>query len=317
MQVRVWGVRGSCPETGAAYQEYGGNTSCITAHTKNQTVIFDAGTGIAELDRSFHGRTEHERIRLELLISHLHIDHLMGLFSCSFLYDPQTELHIYGEGWKDQSLRESLCSLFGPPYWPVRLDQVPAKVCFHEIRAGDSFSLGEELQVRTLRGDHPGGSILYRLDVSEMGQKDADPVSVVYGLDCELTKEILPGYADFARNCSLLICDACYTKEELAVRRGWGHGSMEQCQELRKLCGARQALFMHYARTYPDLLLREEEKRLRAQDPACIFGREGMNLELPVLEEKKPEERMQPESEQKRQEKQKQEENRRREEFCE
>ena len=281
LQVRVWGVRGSCPETGACYREYGGNTSCVTIHTKDQIVIFDAGTGISEFDRSFHKGTEHKQLRLDLLISHLHIDHLMGLFSCSFLYDPQTQLHIYGRRWENLSFQESLCRLFGPPYWPVRLDQLPARIFYHEITAESRFSLGDQIQVRSFHGYHPGGSILYRLDVLEKEQEEAEPVSVVYGLDCELTEEILTAYAEFAKDCNLLICDACYTKEELTVRQGWGHGSMEQCQKLRHKSGAKQALFMHYARNYQDSFLREKEKQMQAQDPACIFAKEGMVLKFP------------------------------------
>ncbi len=283
LQIRVWGVRGSGLETGSEYREYGGNTSCVTIHTKDQIVIFDAGTGIAEFDHFLKKSTGCRQIRLDLLISHLHMDHLMGLFSCSFLYDPQTELHIYGKRWENLSFQESLCRLFGPPYWPVSLNQVPARICFHEITAESSFLLGEQCRVSTFYGDHPGGSILYRLDFIQKEAECKEALCVVYGLDCELTKEILPEYAAFAKNCSLLICDACYTNEELAIRQGWGHGSMEQCLSLRQLSGAKQALFMHYARNYQDSFLRKRENEIQARDPACIFAKEGMCLELPFL----------------------------------
>lgn len=84
LQVRVWGVRGSGPECGLEYQEYGGNTSCVTVHTKDKTVILDAGTGIANFCRSFKRQMDGKRRRLDLLLSHFHMDHLMGLYGCSF-----------------------------------------------------------------------------------------------------------------------------------------------------------------------------------------------------------------------------------------
>ena len=86
LQVRVWGVRGSGPECGPEYQEYGGNTSCVTVHTKDKTVILDAGTGIGNFDRSFKWQMDGKRRRLDLLLSHFHIDHLMGLYGCCLLY---------------------------------------------------------------------------------------------------------------------------------------------------------------------------------------------------------------------------------------
>lgn len=100
LQVRVWGVRGSGPECGPEYQEYGGNTSCVTVHTKDKTVILDAGTGIGNFDRGFKR---------------------------------QMEVHIYGKRFGEKGLKECLCRMFGPPYWPLPLDQLPALVRFHEI----------------------------------------------------------------------------------------------------------------------------------------------------------------------------------------
>ena len=277
LQVRVWGVRGSGPECGPEYQEYGGNTSCVTVHTKDKTVILDAGTGIGHFDRSFKRQMEGKRRRLDLLLSHFHMDHLMGLYGCSFLFDPQMEVHIYGERFGEKGLKECLCRMFGPPYWPLPLDQLPALVRFHEIQAGDVFLLENQIQVHTLRGVHPGGSILYRLE--EVGQ-GPEPASVVYGLDCELTDAMLQKLKEFAGACGLLICDACYTEEELMLRQGWGHGSIERCRKLRQASGAQQALFMHYERSYQDTFLRKQEEMSLAQDPACLFAREGMALKV-------------------------------------
>ena len=276
MQLRIWGVRGSGPETGPEYQEYGGNTSCITVHTKEQTVILDAGTGLGQFDRSMKGQMGSGRKRLDLLLSHPHMDYLLGLYACSMLFDPQMEFHIYGERSENKSLKELLCSIFSPPYWPVSLDQIPAHVLFHEITEGDTFILGKGIQVKTMRGLHPGNSILYRLD--EVVEKEA--ASVVYGLDCELTDTMLPRLAEFSRNCSLLICDSCYTEAELAIRHGWGHGSIERSRKLRQMSGAKQALLTHYERTYQDAFLQEQEKLFMTQDPNCIFAREKMTVEL-------------------------------------
>ena len=135
LQVRVWGVRGSGPECGLEYQEYGGNTSCVTVHTKDKTVILDAGTGIGNFCRSFKRQMDGKCRRLDLLLSHFHMDHLMGLYGCSFLFDPQMEVHIYGERPGEKSLKECLCQMFGPPYWPLPLDQLPALIRFHESQA--------------------------------------------------------------------------------------------------------------------------------------------------------------------------------------
>ena len=167
--------------------------------------------------------------------------------------------------------------MFGPPYWPLPLDQLPALIRFHEIQAGDVFLLEDQIRVQTLSGEHPGGSILYRLEGATQG---SEPASIVYGLDCELTDAMFQKLKEFAGACGLLICDACYTEAELLLRQGWGHGSIERCRKLRQASGAQQALFMHYERGYQDTFLREQEKISLAQDPACLFAREGMALKV-------------------------------------
>ena len=47
-------------------------------------------------------------------------------------------------------MKECLCQMFGPPYWPLPLDQLPALIRFHEIQAGDVFLLEDQIRVQTL-----------------------------------------------------------------------------------------------------------------------------------------------------------------------
>jgi phosphoribosyl 1,2-cyclic phosphodiesterase len=73
----MWGVRGSLPTAGAATTRYGGNTSCVAVRTsEGNLVVLDAGTGIAALGRSLG----HEP-RVDILLTHLHLDHIQGLAS--------------------------------------------------------------------------------------------------------------------------------------------------------------------------------------------------------------------------------------------
>lgn len=228
LQVRVWGVRGSGPECGLEYQEYGGNTSCVTVHTKDKTVILDAGTGIGNFDRSFKRQMDGKRKRLDLLLSHFHMDHLMGLYGCSFLFDPQMEVHIYGERFGEKGLKECLCQMFGPPYWPLPLVSFRLLSGFMKFMREMYFCLRIRSGCRHYAAYIRAGSILYRL---EEATQESEPASVVYGLDCELTDAMLQKLKEFAAACGLLICDACYTEAELIAQAGmgtWFHRTMPE-----------------------------------------------------------------------------------------
>lgn len=182
------------------------------------------------------------------------------------MYYPAMELHLYGEARSGMSFRAQLERLIGPPYWPLGLEGHGARLVFHEIRAGESVFLAEGLRVQTLRGCHPGQSLIYRLE----GQGR----SVVYTLDCELTEGLAPGLTEFARDCDLLVWDANFTPADL--KKGWGHSTWEQGLELGRAAGAKTVLMTHYHRAYTDAFLREQERLARQKSDKCVFAREGM-----------------------------------------
>ena len=275
-KVKVWGVRGSFPTPSAEFLQYGGNTSCISVQRGKHLVVLDAGSGFIGLGD--HLPPENPK-RMDLLFSHLHMDHCLGLFGCRLMHDPEMEIHLYGAAQEGRSFEQNLNDLIRPPYWPMGLRDFPASIRIHEISPGECFVLkGEagdsgDIKVYTLRGNHPNQSLLYRLE--------AGGESIVYGLDCELTEEIRPSLRDFSRNCGLLIWDACFTEEDLAKHRGWGHSSWEQGISLGREAGAGTVLMTHYSSKYTDTLLQTQEELAARADSLCRFAREGMEIRLP------------------------------------
>lgn len=266
--VTVWGTRGAMSAAKADHLKYGGNTSCISVCCCGELVVFDAGSGIVQLDAArLDGR---QGKRVHLLFSHLHLDHVGGLIGFPLLQDPAVELHLYGEARDGVGLRAQLDRLFGPPYWPVGLDSLGATLTVREIGPDMQFSPAKGLSVRTLRSCHPNQSLIYRLD--GMGR------SVVYTPDCELTDSIAPALTDFARGCDLLIWDANFAGADL--QPGWGHSTWQQGLDIAHAAGAARVLMTHYDRSYTDVFLQAQERLARQKSDACIFAREGMEIAL-------------------------------------
>lgn len=264
--VTVLGVRGSFPTAEGDFLEYGGNTSCFLADLMEETVIFDAGSGLASLGAGTP--LPGGRKRIHLLLSHLHIDHVMGLFSFPLLYDPEAEISLWGRAREDGSLRSRLEVLLGPPHWPLGLDDFPARVRIQELTPGGTLPLTENLILSTMEGNHPGGSLLYRL---EGGGK-----ALVYALDCEMDGETPAALTAFARDADLLIWDASFAPGELI--RGWGHSTWEEGLALGRAAGAKRVLMTHYSTGYTDQFLTRQETL--AQADHCLFAREGMVIAL-------------------------------------
>lgn len=267
--ITVWGVRGSAPRPAPDCLEYGGNTVCAALEHAGGTVILDAGTGLAFPGQSLAQQKDVKR--LDLLISHFHIDHLMGLFSFAPLFRPELTVHLYGGA----GLGEALHTLVAPPYWPLGLRGFPARLEFHEIAPGDSFAL-EGLSVSTMAGNHPGGSILYRLDGA--GKR------ITYALDCETDERIFPALAEFARGSDLVIWDAGFAPG--ALRPGWGHSTWEQGLTLGRAAKAGRVLMTHYDWGYTDEFLHRQEQlagqyeKQAGRNDICRFAKEGMVITL-------------------------------------
>ena len=268
-KISVLGVRGSLPAAGAAFLEYGGNTSCMAVSCAGREIVLDAGSGLSYL-KSPAGRVR----RLDVLITHVHLDHVIGLPGLYALQERGMEVHFYGEERYGIPFERQMKTLFGKPYWPVGLEDSAASTVIHEVGPQMRFSLpgedGSEISVFTLRGNHPDKSLLYRL---QAGGK-----SLVYALDCEMNDEMFAALSDFAKDSDLIIWDAGFIEGDM--RRGWGHSTWEEGLALKKAAGAKRILMTHYSWGYTDTFLHEQERLAKQRDSACLFAKEGMVLTL-------------------------------------
>src|SRR5207245_1472467 len=74
-------------------RRYGGNTSCVEVCTGDlrHVVILDAGTGICALGNDLQPEVE----RIDVLLTHLHMDHILGLGFFAGLFRPDLEVHLW------------------------------------------------------------------------------------------------------------------------------------------------------------------------------------------------------------------------------
>jgi phosphoribosyl 1,2-cyclic phosphodiesterase len=85
MRVTLFGTRGSLAAPGAETTRYGGNTSTVEVCANDGSLlILDAGTGIRRLAKQIPPTTA----RIDILLTHLHMDHIQGLGFFRPLYDP-------------------------------------------------------------------------------------------------------------------------------------------------------------------------------------------------------------------------------------
>ena len=246
MKVEIWGVRGSLPTAGPSTMRYGGNTSCVSVRTaRGHLVVLDAGTGIAALGRSLG----HEK-RVDILLTHLHLDHIQGLGFFGPLFDPESEVHIWGPASPTSDLRHRLTRYLSPPLFPVGLRDLPCRLHLHDSTLG-AFEL-PGLAARAALVCHPGPTVGYRLAAEEGSLAylpDHEPALGVRNFPEEASWT--SGWG-LAQNVDLLIHDAQYTETEYASRVGWGHSTLANAVAFAHLAGAKELLAFHHDPAHDD-----------------------------------------------------------------
>ena len=223
MRVRIWGCRGSIASPGADTARYGGNTSCLEVRLSDGSlIVLDAGTGARPLGLALD-REPVERI--DLLLTHLHLDHIEGLGAFAPIWNRRTELHIWGPSSPVMSLRERIAMYFSPPLFPVHLPDVLARVEFHDAPEGE-WTLGAA-RLASDQIAHAGSTVGYRIE--DGGRTLAyltDHEPALGGDLSEMPAGWISGYG-IARGANVLVHDCQYTVEEYADRIGFGHSSTE------------------------------------------------------------------------------------------
>lgn len=90
MKVIVWGCRGSLPSPDPENIIYGGNTSCVSVAKDDTLIILDGGSGMQRLGKVITPEIK----ELHILLTHLHIDHIMGLGFFQPMYNPNIQMPI-------------------------------------------------------------------------------------------------------------------------------------------------------------------------------------------------------------------------------
>ena len=160
MQARIWGCRGSVAAPGADTVKYGGNTSCVEVRlASGHALVLDAGTGMRPLGVAMQNDLPRE---LHIMLTHLHMDHLQGLGFFRPLFAPGLDIHIWGPTSPVQHLAERIAMYLSPPLFPVRLDDVPSNLTFHDAPE-EPVTIGSAT-IRAAKVTHQGPTVGYRIE---------------------------------------------------------------------------------------------------------------------------------------------------------
>jgi len=227
---------------------YGGNTSCVGVRGREGTVlVLDAGTGIRRLAKTLPDSLR----RVDVLLTHLHMDHIQGLGFFAPLYRTDIEVHIWGPASTSLALPTRLKRYLSPPLFPLHLHELPM-LKFHEVPCGE-VDIGE-FRVRAALVCHPGPTVGYRISAPGGGVltylPDHEPALGPLRFPSQ-SREWTSG-GTLAAESDLLIHDSQYSAAEYPGHRGWGHSSLNQTLDFGTLTNVKQLVPFHHDPDHTD-----------------------------------------------------------------
>lgn len=259
MKVTLWGTRGSVGRSGPETVIFGGDTSAVEVRgPAGEVLILDAGSGLVRIGSLI----EKSVWRIDVLLTHLHLDHIQGLGFFEPLFERQVETHVWGPVSTTLHLAERLSRYLSPPLFPVRLRDLPA-LHLHDVEPGTSwigpFCITADLVC------HPGPTLGYRIaEGSNTFAYLPDHEPALGNRDFPGEPEWTSGY-DLAAGVDLLIHDAQYTDDEYGQRQGWGHSSLRQAMAFAELAEVETLVTFHHDPEHSDGMLHRMCEVARAE----------------------------------------------------
>ncbi|MCA1962058.1 MAG: MBL fold metallo-hydrolase [Desulfomonile sp.] len=241
MEITLWGTRGSIAAPGAETVVFGGNTTCVEVTlSSGRSVIIDAGTGIRRLGDALI--TRGDELDLVLLMTHIHWDHVLGIPFFGPIFRESTHMIVDGFTRGMQGLRRVFSERLVDGTWPVRFDDLLARIEPGHVLAKGPMELGGAL-IQAHRLQHPQGGVGFRFTENS--------TSFVFLTDNELRHDGWIGtrfedFVSFCRDADLLIHDCQYLPEEMEIRRGWGHSDVESVAQLAVEAGVKSLILFHH-----------------------------------------------------------------------
>jgi len=260
--IKFWGTRGSNAVSGHDYIRFGGNTVCLEVRHGEDLIIIDSGSGIRPLGEILK---DGKYKTIHIFLSHTHWDHVTGFPFFDPIYDPEVQVVIWSPVGYEKTTRELFTEMLAYSYFPVRLEDIRAKISFNDLRDGHPVSIGD-ITIDSHYAFHPGPTLCFKIHIANKTYgyvTDNEMFLGYHGNPNAIGKDhpLIESHAsiiDFFKGCDTLIHEAQYTPLEYQRRVGWGHSSIPNATLLCKYAEIKDWIVTHHDPKHSDSDLLEK-----------------------------------------------------------
>jgi ribonuclease BN (tRNA processing enzyme) len=275
-----YGVRGSYPVPGKNVGKYGGNTASIMVEVNDEIAIFDAGTGIIRIGKYLKEKKSNIK-KINIFLTHLHIDHILGLPFFDPVFDNGFSINIYCDDPRGVSFKETIFTLFDHPLSPIGKNGILANINFFTLdkTVTGTINLGQNLTVDYLKmkDHHPlSGVTVYRIKTGT--------TSVVYATDIESPEGFNSDLSELVRGVDILIHDSQYLDADYYSlensKKGYGHSTVSMAVENALQFQVKKLYLFHYSPEYSDKDIEGMLKKARERFKNTFLAKELIKINL-------------------------------------
>jgi phosphoribosyl 1,2-cyclic phosphodiesterase len=269
--VRFWGVRGLIPSPCQDNIRYGGNTACVEVQVGGKYLIFDGGTGLRMLGKSWAQLPQ--PIESHLFFTNVQSNRIQGFPFFAPAFNPKNSLHIYGTAASNgASIKQSLCDQMLQPHFPYPLQVMESQLNFHNFITGYTVEL-DDVSITTALINQTQKSVGYRVDWQEDSFAYATDI---HGFVDDSEQERI---AQFLQGVDLLITNPSYPPPKFD-KSDAGDFNYQTAVSLAQQAGVKQLVISHHHPDDRDDFLDRVQGEIKANFPQVVLAAEGMDLSV-------------------------------------
>lgn len=269
--VQFWGVRGLIATPASNTNRYGGNTACVEMRVAGKELIFDGGTGLRVLGKTW--QQLQQPIEAHLFFTNSQSNRIQGFPFFAPAFIEQNSFHIYGTAASNSaSIKQCLYDQMLQPHFPYPLQVMQSELKFHNLTSGSKVTL-DDVTINTALINQHQRSLGYRVTWQNF--------SVAYITDLPKSPDNVEQerILQLIEGVDLFIANGTYNPPT-AHNHDLADLQWQTAVDLAKNADVKSLVISHYHPDDDDDFLDRVQSEVKSVFPKALLACEGMILSV-------------------------------------